>query len=210
MSRLIGLFGLSLAWCQLSLAAPKLVNSLAAKVSDQVVSVYDAYLFRAFQRMRTAQKPVVLIEEGQALKATVKKVILERMILLEAQSVDFKDPAPQEASNLVREWKEKGRGPEWDKLLKYFSLSESEAQSKIQHELYAEKFLKRKVEALTQLVTEADIDVYLKAYPDKVKKLTGDTRRLVSEALKKEKTEKGLQDWIDFLTDKYAVTDLLS
>jgi len=209
MPRLIGSLLVAFMLSRSSLGAPKLLNALAAKVGNQVVSVQDAYIFRSFQRLRTGQKPFVMAEEGNALQETIKKVILQKMILLEAQAVEFKDPSPQEASQLIRNWKQKGYGDEWGKLLLYFSLTETEAQTGLQQELYAEKFLKRKIEALTQLVTEADIDAYIKAYPAKIKKLSGDTRRLVADALRKEKTDKGLQDWIDFLMDKYSVTYLI-
>jgi hypothetical protein len=76
--------------------------------------------------------------------------------------------------------------------------------------LLAERFLKKKIESLTPVITDSEIEQYTKNYPEKVKKLGDENRSLVAEALKKERVDKGLQDYIDFLTEKYAATLLLS
>jgi hypothetical protein len=135
--------------------------------------------------------------------------MLERMILLEAKAVEFKVTQPQEAAQLVKSQASNGRSLEWKAILSSFSLNPAQALEKLQSSLYAEKFLKRKVDTLTLLVTEADIDSYMRNYPERVKKLSGDVRQWITEALKKERRDKGLQDWIDFLTEKYTATYLL-
>jgi len=91
-----------------------------------------------------------------------------------------------------------------------FFVNSNLAEGFLKSSLFAEKFLRKKVDTLTLLVTEADIDLYIRNYPERVKKLSGDVRKLIAEALKKERTDKGLQDWIDFLTEKYSATYLLA
>ena len=205
------IFFLATLWLLKSaLAAPELINSVAAKVGDDLITVQDAYLFRSLQRFRNGEKPPVRKETGNDLKKTIQKVMLERMILFEAKSVNFKDPQPQEASQVLKNQEAKGRGPEWKSILTAFSIKPNQLVAILQSSLFAEKFLRKKVDTLTLLVTEADIDLYIRNYPERVKKLSGDVRKLIAEALKKERTDKGLQDWIDFLTEKYSATYLLA
>jgi hypothetical protein len=197
-------------FCFSTQGAPQLVNAIAAKVGDRLITVQDAYLFRGVQRLRSGERPVILFETDKSLKITVQKVMFEEMILAEAKAVDFKELDPKQVNETIKRLKELGGGADWIRLLKTFSISDSEAAKRVSQGLLAERFLKKKIESLTPVITDSEIEQYTKNYPEKVKKLGDENRSLVAEALKKERVDKGLQDYIDFLTEKYAATLLLS
>ncbi|NBX92033.1 MAG: hypothetical protein EB078_02030 [Proteobacteria bacterium] len=208
MSRLIILGALLTSSLRLW-GSPELVNGAAALVGKNIISIQDAYVFRSLQRFRVGQKPAVLIEADQVLKATVEKLALEDMIVAEAKSLDFKDPDPEESRKLLRLQTSKGNRPQFQGILNRFEISEAEALRRLQKTLLAEKFLKKKIDALTPIITESDINLYISNNPDKVKILGAEAKNTVAALLKKERAEKGLQGWIQFLTEKYSATLLL-
>lgn len=191
-------------------AEPVLINAVAGKVGDRLVTIQDAYFYRGLQRIRAGEHPVVLFETDKNLKATVQKVMFETMILEEAQVVDFKDPDVKRTNEIIKKAKDQGQGVEWNRLLKTFAISESDAIKKLSQGVLAEKFLKKKIDSLTPVITEVELEQYISNHPEKVKKLGDKNRLLITEALKKEKIDKGLQDYIDFLTEKYSATLILS
>jgi len=209
MSRRLILAALIL-FCFVVSATPQLINAIAAKVGDHLITVQDAYFFRGLQRLRAGEHPVVLLETDKNLQSTVRKVMFEQMIVEEAKAVDFKELDPKQVNETVKRLKEAGGGGDWSRLLKTFSVSEAEAVQRVSQGLLAEKFLKKKIESLNPVVTESEIEQYAKNYPEKVKRLGEKNRSLISEALKKERVDKGLQDYVDFLTEKYSATLLLS
>lgn len=190
--------------------SPFLVNAVAGKVGDQLITVQDAYLYRGLQRFRSGIRPFVLIETDKILKNTVQKTMFEQMILLEAKAVGFKDPEPNQALQLLKKVKAEGYSKDWNQLLKTFGISEEDGLRRLQQGLVAEKFLKKKVENLAPVITDSELDQYIKNYPDRAKKLGEKNRSFIAEALKKEKVDKGLQDYIDFLSEKYSAAFLLS
>ncbi|NBT57734.1 hypothetical protein EBT16_03010 [bacterium] len=187
-----------------------LVNAVAGKVGDQLITVQDAYFFRGLQRFRSGTRPVVLIETDKSLKATIQKTMFEKMIVQEAKTVGFKETASSEASEFLKRKKEQGHASDWAQLLRAFSISEGEALRRLQEGLLAEKFLQKKIESLTPVITDSEVEQYIKNYPERAKKLGDKNRLMIAEALKKERIDKGLQDYIDFLTEKYSATLLLS
>ncbi|NBX75560.1 MAG: hypothetical protein EBQ92_03335 [Proteobacteria bacterium] len=197
-------------FCWVTNGAPQLVNAIAAKVGERLITVQDAYVFRGLQRLRSGERPIVLFETDRNLKVTVQKVMFEEMILAEAKAVDFKELDPKQVAEAVKRLKELSGGADWHRLLRTFSLTDAEMVKRVAQGLLAERFLKKKIESLTPVITDSEIDQYTKNYPEKVKKLGEKNRLLISEALKKEKVDKGLQDYIDFLTEKYTATLLLS
>lgn len=193
-----------------SSSTPILINAVAGKVGDHLITVQDAYCFRAIQRLRSGEHPVIVFETDKKLKATIQKAMLEQMIVEEAKAVSFKDPDPKQTQDIIKRVKEVSAGAEWKVLLKSFSMSEAEAIKRLNQGVLAERFLKKKVDSLTPVITDAEIDEYSRNYPEKVKNLGEKNRSLIAEALKKERIDKGLQDYIDFLGEKYSAAYLLS
>jgi|688.fasta_scaffold699931_2 hypothetical protein len=192
-----------------SFSAPELLNGVAASVGQTLVTIQDAYVYRSLQRFRIGQKPALLMEKGQALRSTVQKIVFEEMVVAEAKALEFKDPDPQEAQKVLRLQTSKGNLAEWKSILNQFTLKESDALKRLQRSLLAEKFFKKKIDSLTPLVTDGEIAQYIANNSDKIKSLGSDPKSTVAAILKKERTEKGLQGWIQFLTEKYSASVLL-
>lgn len=208
MSRSLGI-ALFLLCSVKGVSAPELLNGVAASVGQTLVTIQDAYIYRALQRFRIGQKPALLLDKGQALKSTVQKLVFEEMVISEAKALEFKDPDPQEAEKVLRLQTSKGNLSEWKAVLNRFSLKESEALKRLQRTLVAEKFFKKKIDSLTPLVTDGEIAQYIANNSDRIKSLGADSKATVTAILKKERTDKGLQGWIQFLTEKYSASVLL-
>ncbi|MFM8269236.1 MAG: hypothetical protein ACKN9V_03525 [Pseudomonadota bacterium] len=192
------------------LSAPVFVNAVAGKVGEQLITVQEAYFFRGIQRLRTGERPTILLETDKNLKSTVQKLMFEHMIAEEAKISEFKDPDPKQTSEQVKKITDQAQSGEWKRLLNTFSVTEAEGLKRITRGILAEKFLKKKIESLTPIVTDAEIEEYIRNYPEKVKRLGDKKQSLIAEALKKDRIDKGLQDYIDFLSEKYSATFLLS
>ncbi|NBV51258.1 hypothetical protein EBR78_08595 [bacterium] len=190
-------------------ATPILLNEVAGRVGDQWVTVQDAYIFRTLQRMRTGTKPLELLERDQALAKTVQKVMFEQMLVMEARAIDFKEESLSELKRLQKLVETNEIALEWQRFLKKYGLSTADAWGRVRMALLAERFLKKKLENLTPVIAEAEIEQFIKNNPEKVKNLTGDKRAFVAEAIKKDRVDKGLQDYIDFLVQKYNALSLL-
>ena len=93
-------------------AQPKLLNGAAAVINKRVVTVQDAYIFRALQRVKTGLQPPILEEEGEELKRTVQKIVFEDMVLAEMKSIQKEIDVRSEVSQWLKEMKEKRRGVE--------------------------------------------------------------------------------------------------
>lgn len=190
-------------------ATPTLLNEVAGRVGDQWVTVQDAYIFRTLQRMRSGTKPLELLERDQALAKTVQKVMFEQMLVMEARATDFKEESSSELKRLQKLVETNEIALEWQKFLKKYGLSAQEAWGRVRISLVAERFLKKKLENLTPVIPEVEIEQFMKNNPEKVKNLSGDKRAFVVEAIKKDRVDKGLQDYIDFLVQKYNARSLL-
>lgn len=190
-------------------AVPQLLNEVAGRVGDQWVTVQDAYIFRTLQRLRSGTKPLEAIERDQALAKTVQKVMFEQMLVMEARATDFKEGAFSELRRLQKLVETPEVALEWQRFLKKYGLSAPDAWNRVRFTLLAEQFLKKKLENLTPVIPEVEIEQFLKNNPEKVKSLSGDKRAFVVEAIKKDRIDKGLQDYLDFLVQKYNARSLL-
>lgn len=187
-----------------------LLNALAAKVGNEYLTVQDAYIFRALQRYRTNEKPFIIFEKEQALKRTIEKIMFEKMLLAEVKTVDFKDPEPSKAKEFVRSQESSAKKAGFSLIAKEFDLSQDELMKILQKNLLAEAFLQKKIATLTPVITESEVDAYMLRYPEKVKKLSGEKRSVVADVIKQERASKALQDYIDFLSEKYSAAFLFS
>ena len=64
-----------------------MINGTAAIVDKRVITIQDAYIFRSLNRIKTGVQPVLSEEEGDELKRTVQKLILEGMVLAEMKNI---------------------------------------------------------------------------------------------------------------------------
>src|SRR5687767_12881402 len=92
---------LSSAGCSITLAKPIILNGTAATVGKHLVTVQDARFYRALQRFQGDEADVFKVEEGEELRRTVQKIVLEEMVATEMKSFQATDVRP-EAEKLIR------------------------------------------------------------------------------------------------------------
>jgi len=190
-----------------------LVNGVAATVGKSLITVQDAYFFRALLRFRAGESNLLQPEEGEDLKRTVRKMVFEEMVLAEMNSLHIEERA---SSAEIAEALSGGRARsvprdrQWKGLLSHFGKSESAAYDVVGRSLAVDKFMVRKIETLTPIITQADVERYVKQNETRFR--GSDTEKLkpgIVTLLKKERTQKGLEEWLRFLRDKYGVTNYL-
>lgn len=203
-----------LAVCLLStlLAAEKrvLINGIAATIGTTVITIHDVYLYRALQRFCDRQSPAIVSEEGETLKKSVQKVVFEQMVYNELVSFQFAGEGRGTTENMVAKARKEGGDGSWQEILSRFSVSEAEAIDRIYRISQVEKFLQKKVDTLTQVITDAEVEKY---FTQNAERFRGSSLEQLKPSivllLKKERAQKGLEEWVRFLKDKYRVQNAL-
>jgi hypothetical protein len=189
-------------------AQPKLLNGAAAVINKRVVTVQDAYIFRALQRVKAGLQPPILEEEGEELKRTVQKIVFEDMVLAEMKSIQKEIDVRSEVSQWLKEMKEKRRGVEVIK--KRYGLSDNDLSDRIARTLSADKFVQLKIETVTPVITESEVQKYFKRNEAQFRGRSFENLKPnIIVLLKKQAVQKNLEEWIKSLKDKYEVTLLL-
>jgi hypothetical protein len=189
-------------------AQPKLLNGAAAVINKRVVTVQDAYIFRALQRVKAGLQPPILEEEGEELKRTVQKIVFEDMVLAEMKSIQKEIDVRNEVTQWLKEMKEKHRGVEVVK--KRYGLSDSDLSERISRTLSADKFVQLKIETVTPVITESEVQKYFKRNEAQFRGRSFENLKPnIIVLLKKQAVQKNLEEWIKSLKDKYEVTLLL-
>lgn len=201
-------------------AAPtKLVGGLAATVGDSQITIRDAQLYRNLQLFLKSDKLGDLVfETGEALEHTVQTLIFEEIVYQELKSFRVEQVGRARAVELISARKKRAASQAfWAKLLNYFKPAdqgpasvEKEATDRLWRGLQVEEFVKSKVETLTPEPTEADVERYLQQNSDKFQK--ADKQKLRAQIvllIKKERVDRGLEEWIQSLKKKYPVVNRL-
>lgn len=190
---------------------PLLVDGTAASVGKNMVTVQDAYFYRAVQRFRDGEGDPLELEEGEALRRTVQKLVFEDMVQSEMASFKFDGGSRAEAEKIVRARKLKAKPQVWHELTTRFGRGEGAVVDCILRSLQVERFIQKKVETLTPIITQAEVERYYTS--NKARFQGSDFESLKPKIillLKKERMQKGLEEWVRFLRDKYGVTNHLA
>lgn len=202
---------LLLVWFSASLfAKPTLLNGTAASVGKTLITVQDVYFYRSLQRFREGESPAVLQETGDALKKAIQKVAFEEMVFQEMKSFEVENTPKIEAEKIVSQKKGKGKSKDWQEVLSRFHVTETQAVERLNRTLSVEKFLQRKVDTLTPIVTDSEIEKY---YQQNQARFKGSSleqlKPNIQVLLKKQRVQKGLEEWVRFLKEKYNLVTLL-
>jgi len=189
----------------------KLVNGTAGTIGKTLITVEDLYFYRALQRFIEGSGNPLALEEGVELKKTLQKVLFEEMVYAEMKSFRFEGQTREAAENLIRAQRAlKGKEAVWREILKRFGRSESAAIDRVLKSLDAEKFVQKKAETLTPIITEGEAERYYKQNQSRFQGSTFESLKAnIVLLLKKERMQKGLEEWVNFLKEKYEVSSLL-
>ncbi len=186
-----------------------LLNGTAAVVGKTLLTVQDVYLYRSILRFKEGESPAVLKETDDLLKKTVQKLIFEEMVFNELKSFQYEGVSKSDAEKLASQNRAK-HPQDWKAIQSTFQISEKELTDRLMRALLVEKFLQKKVDTLTPVITDSEIQAYYKQNESKFKGNNfEELKPSIVVLLKKQKMQKGLEDWIKFLKEKYAVVNHL-
>ena len=188
----------------------RLIDGTAASVAKKLITVQDAYFYRGLQRFREGQPNVLVIEEGDELRHTVQKIVFEEMVYLEMKSFQVEGGWRDEVVKAIQLQRSKGHEKEWKEILNRFGRPESTCIDWILKGIQVERFLQKKVDTLTPVITEAEADRYYKQNEAKFNSNPYEKLKpSIILLLKKERLSKALEEWVRVLKDKYGVTNYL-
>lgn len=202
-------FSLLSVFSSLALATVLLSGS-AARVGDKVVTIRDVNYFAALHRLKEKKwgDPFTPLA-SEDLKRYTKRFLLEEMCFSEVKSLEFQGPKRAEASALVGVQKGKNRS-QWAEFLRFFGKSEEQATEVLFRSLTVDKFLEKKMETLTPLITEEEITQYLsQTNPNPQASDKEALRQSVARLLRQERMQKGMENWLASLQAKYSAVSLL-
>jgi hypothetical protein len=187
-----------------------LVDGTAAVVGKTLITVQDAYFYRALQRFRDGQPDMFARETGEPLRKTVQKMALEEMVFAEMKSFKLEGTPRAEAHEIIKHRRGKGTDGPWTQLLHRFAKSENGAVEQLSRSLSVEHFLEKKVETLTPIITEAEAESYYRQNQARFPNEPFDRLKAnITRFLRKQRMEKALEDWVRFLREKYGLTKFL-
>jgi hypothetical protein len=200
-------------WAAGALAAEtNFYNGTAATVGKTLITIQDARFYRAISRFVAGEPKALESETGDALRKTVQKMAFEEMVFLEMKAIQFEGGSRAQLEEPYRKARASdGKRGVLASILKTFGRTESEAADTWFRIAQVERFLQKKVETLTPIVTLKEVEVYYNQNRDRFKGSNFDALRPSIEVLlKKERMRKGLEEWIRFLRDKYGVVNHLA
>lgn len=186
-----------------------IVDGTAAKVGKLLIMVQDARFRFALDAFRAGQPPPK-DPDATSLKRTVQRMIFEEMVAQEAITFQFPAVPMGDAETAVKARNAGSGRVHWKEILRVYSKTEKEALELVRKSLLVAKFVDRKVETMTPIITDAEAERY---YRDNQSNYSGENFNAVKPTivllLKKQKVEKGLEDWIGQLKSKYGVVNYL-
>ncbi len=195
--------------------ASVVLTGSAARVGSHVITVREVNYFSVVHRLREKKwlDPFLALS-NEDLRRYTKRLRLEDMCLSEIKTLEFVGPKRSDAEDLVSLQKAKTKSA-WNEFLKFYGKNEGQVTETLFRSLTVDKFLEKKMETLTPLITEEEITQYLgqtRATPS-APPLEGDKetmRQSVSRLLRQERMQKGLENWLQSLQEKYTAVSLLA
>jgi len=190
---------------------PTLTNGMAAKVGSYDITIQDAYWYRFLERFVGGSDHPLEMEKGVELRRTVQRLVLEQMVLEEVKDLDMSLPKKAEIQSHLKKSRTKpGRESLFQKALKTLGRTEAEAVEQLTRKAHVDLFLKKKMETLMPIITQAEVMSYLEQNSDKLVKRDGaPIEANVRILLQEQRLERNMEEWVNYLKGKYKVTNYL-
>lgn len=193
----------------LAIEKPILLDGTAAEVGHTLITIREARFYGALQRFKVTSGDPLPMESEEELKKVVQKIIFEEMVYAEAKSFQFEGVPRLEAERMPRK-EGKKTSLVFQEILSRFKKTESQAVDRLWKSLVVEKFIQKKVETLTPIVTDAEMERYYKQNLTRFKGSDYESLKPnIALLLKKQRVEKGLEEWVQILKDRYGVNNYL-
>lgn len=193
----------------LVLSAPlfgAILEGTAAIVQGQMLTVTDVRFHAVVENIKKNES-VVNPLEGAALKRATDELILIQMLYNESKGMGMNVKRSEAVTQYNQHFKK--RPQEWRKILERFGRSEQDAIDLISKSLQAERFMRQKMETLTPVITDLEVQKYYEQNQSRLKGSLENLKPSIILLLKKEQREKGLEEWIRYQKEKYQVVNLL-
>ena len=175
-----------------------MINGTAAIVDKRVITIQDAYIFRSLNRIKTGVQPVLSEEEGDELKRTVQKLILEGMVLAEMKNIQKEIAVQSEVTAWLKENSTKRKGIL--EVMKRFDQTEAELAQRMTRTLSADRFVELKIQTVTPVITEDEILKYYKRNEAQFRGRSFDNLKPnIIVLLKKQAVQKSLEEWVRWM-----------
>ncbi len=186
-----------------------LVNGTAANVGNEVFTIQDAQFYDSIGLFVTGDPKPVRFEQQDALKRVVERMLLGEVLNREMNQLQFAGIPKADAERELRQ-KIAAHRVLWQELLKAFNRTESDAILLFWKTQKAERFMRQKVATLSPVVTDAEVERYFETHYSRG---TGNNlavlRPTIVAALRKQQTQKGLDEWMQSLKEKHSALNLL-
>ena len=199
---------LVLLLCQGAWAAV-LLNGTGGRIGKTVFTVEDVRFFDAVLKFRegATQTPEL---DAEALKAATQKLVFEEMVAAEMRSLQVEPGGRRQAEEQLRAMRAKISDGHWKTLFARYGRNDASVLQILQRGIEVEKFLEKKVETLTPVVTDSEAARYFKQNEAKFYGATFESiKPTVIRLLQKQEMEKGLQEWVRLLRDKHHAMNLI-
>ena len=204
------LFAGPLQFSELSVAGEVLVNGSAGRVDRVVFTIDDVRFFLNIARLKDGQSDLQEVSDRDLLFQMTQKMLFEEMVLSEMRTLKIEGGNRSVAQLRLQEIRKRVGGEILKRLLARYRKAEAAVLNQLQRAIDVEKFLEKKVETLTPVLTEAEAERYFK---ENLSKFGGATLESIKPAVmrmaQKSQMEKGLQDWITLLKEKHGVVNLI-
>lgn len=198
-------------WGEAVRAAPSLVNGVAATLGNKVVTLQAADFHRAVQLYREGNPAPLSSQSLEERKKTVQKAALEEMVFLEMKSFRYGASQKAEAERILKMRRANDKANVFKKIQSQFGKSEADIVNALARSLEVEKFLQTKIETLTPVITDAEVERY---YRQNASRYPGgdleSNRAQITRELKFDKMQRALEEWVQSLREKYRFVNLLN
>lgn len=188
----------------------KIINGTAATVGKTLITFDDAHFYEALQKFWYGEKPSPP-SENERLARIVQRMMLGEMVIREMENAVTSPQAKIEIEKKIKVLRKKPEtGKRWQEILKRYGKTETAAVENLAKSFEVEKFVQKKAETLTPIVTDTDAERYFKQNQAKFSgKDLESMKPKIIWIIKQEKMRKGFEDWVRFLKEKYKASLLL-
>jgi len=200
-------------WVSRAGADPALVvEGTAAIIGGEVITVSQVYRSRALKRFLEASEDPLELPAGDELRRAAQRALFERIVLAEMKTLSLDEgPTAEAAQKLDRARStRKGGAAMWRRLLSRFRIKEADAVAEIAASQRVDRFVDRKVETLTPVVTPSEAERYFLQNKVRFAGMDLDAARpQVVRTLRREGLQKGIEEWVRSLQEKYQAANLV-
>ncbi len=189
------MFVFSFSW---SSASAVLWNKIVAVYNTESLTLWDVEREIQLERIKSGLSPLPEISLA-SLKIMIKKIIMETLVIQEAQSFKLDLLSKENIESEYRQFREKfSDSKAFGRFLEKYHWNEKSLKDVLSRPIRVESFIKQKIGAVSFYISEEEI----KSYQAQSKGLSHDEAK---RRLKKKIIQKNLEEWISGLKNRNSI-----